>query len=136
MADYKDYSQINSVSREEFEAKRLRLEDDPTSTKSDAADVRAMEEFLELRHGALTGQSFYVDKHVCQCGRLLTFFDLVRSAVVDGHHSKSFVAHTLVGNKYIINPPRKTSCSNCAAPSERSCVYDNDQYGCSWNVNG
>src|SRR4029077_19992056 len=101
MADYMDYSQIKSVTREEFEAKRLRLEDDPTATKSDASDIRAIEDFLELAPGTLAGQAFYVNNHVCQCGRRLTFFDVVRSAVVDGHHSTSFVAHTLVGNKYI-----------------------------------
>jgi len=133
---YGDYSEIKSVTRDEFDKRRLRLEDDPTATKSDAADIRAIEDFLELKPSVLADQSFYINNYVCTCGRKLTFFDVVRSAVVDGHHSKSFVAHTLLGNKYILNPPRKASCSNCATPTDLSCTYENSSYGCSWNVNG
>lgn len=132
--DVKSYSDIVSLSREEFDERRILL-DDVTGTKSDDIDIAKMESTLEVRAGTLAGLSFYVNKQDCpSCGRRITFYDIVKTAADESHHSKSFMLHTLVGTKYVINPPRQIRCSNCSTVLATSCVYSNEQYGCCWDI--
>lgn len=133
--EYRNYLEIESLSQREFEARKLHL-DDITGTRSKEEDLRKIEDYLELQPGILSGQRFYVNKMECECGHLFTFSDIVKSALDQSHHSASFIAHTLLGRKYIINPPREVRCSACGSAKTLSCTYDSGYYGCCWNVNG
>ena len=56
-------------------------------------------------------------------------YDFVFTALVDAEHDKSFVLHTLVGNKYITNRPRRIRCSNCATVGPEH-EYSMTKYSC------
>ena len=128
-----DYNFVTALSNEEFEAKRIPLRDleDPMKfTKSDKKDMRRIENLLDVSEGVLVGD-YYFERIQCSCGNLLTMYDFVFTAIVDASHPKSFVLHTLVGNKKIINQPRITKCSACGTKSiSRHRYFMSTGYGC------
>lgn len=112
-----DYNSVTPVSPEKFAAAMpplSELNDPSLYTASDDDDFVKMERLLDLRDGALGRDGYYLEHRECECGRLLTMYDFVFTALVDAGHSKSLIVHTFVGNKLVLNPPRPIRCSNCA----------------------
>ena len=127
-----DYSKLQSVPDDEF---KKALADSSAhlanATVSDEEDVNKIERLLDLKRGVLEGQKFRLEKGHCErCDRLLTFYDFVYTAIVDAGHPKSFVVHTLLGSKRILNSPRKIRCSSCNTVTAGRMYYATDQYGC------
>lgn len=129
-----DYNSVVSLSRAEFEQSgpsEAELEDETKSTKSDDEDTARMERLLDLREGMLAGDRYYLERMYCRCGRLLTMYDFVFTGLVDGGHSKSLIVHTFVGNKLVVNEPRRIRCSACGEIARHSPWYRMPQsYGC------
>ena len=127
----KDYSALSGLDDSEFRARITSCFDRGNATKSDAEDLNKIEKFLGLRNGILKDEEFYVSKENCQnCRRTFTFYDHVYGSVKDAGHSKSFVAHTLLGDKYFIQPPRPVRCSACDTVSTALLNYETPRYGC------
>lgn len=129
-----DYSKVESVAEDVFEKamadSAVHLAD---ATVSDKGDISRIERLLDLKEGVLEGQKFRFQKINCEhCGRLITFYDLVYTSIVDGGHPKSFVVHTLVGSKRILNKGRKVRCSSCNTVLGPKYYYMCEQYGCSY----
>ena len=98
-------------------------------TKSDAIDIEKIEDLLALRRGTLEGEAYYVNSVRCKCGKDLTFFDFVSTAVGDDTHSKAFMTHALLGNQYGFQTPRTVTCSSCGESHPNS-VYKTPSYSC------
>ncbi|WP_170404451.1 hypothetical protein [Ruegeria arenilitoris] len=127
----KSYLAIGTLDQKEFDDRRVDLSNSPDATKSDENDVRKMENLLDLAEGALSNKTFYISKSDCSCGRTLTFYDFVFTSLVEQWHDPSFIAHTLVGNKRIINEPRPIRCSACGLRKGHTYIeYSNETYGC------
>jgi len=129
-----DYNKVISRTAEEFNAKKTpdsELKDPAKFTGSDAEDVSAIERLLDVKPGTLAADAYYLEKVHCQCGRLLTMFDFVFTGLVDAGHSKSFILHTLVGAKYIMNVARGVRCSACARTTQTRAAYEMSSYRCS-----
>jgi hypothetical protein len=129
-----DYNRVVSLSAEEF--KRLTpsvsdLRDESKFTRSNDEDIAKMERLLDLREGALAEDQYYLQRVECGCGRLLTMYDFVFTGLVDAEHSKSLVVHTFVGDKFIVNAPRRVRGSECARITDNECNYKMDKYSCS-----
>lgn len=107
-----DYESVRSADPDNFETMKDN-KDRSQMTKSDAGDLRKIERLLELRLGLLEKEEYYVGKSTCTCGRILTFYDFVYTSLKDAGHSKSFVVHTLLGSKLILNKSRLVRCSSC-----------------------
>jgi hypothetical protein len=111
----RDYSDIDSLSREQFESlgpTDEEVEDENLFTKSDDEDIRKIERLLDLVEETLASQDFYLERVQCVCGRTLTFSDFISSALIDTRdHTKSLIFHTIDGIKYVRNNPRPIRCS-------------------------
>lgn len=130
-----NYASAKGVTQQEFLQNTIRF-DEREGTLTPPEDIEKIEDVLLLRRGVLSGEKMWVNKQSCKkCGRAPTFYDIVKTAVDHSHHSISLMAHTLAGNKYIINQPRTALCAQCSEPLDLICTYDNSRYGCSWNVN-
>ena len=126
------YTAVVSLSPEEFEKRRIQptdLADQQKFTCSDATDIANLERLLDVQPGTLTHEKLYVQRSACGCGRTMTMYDFVFTALIDAEHDKSFVLHTLVGNKYITNRPRRIRCSNCATVGPEH-EYSMTKYSC------
>ena len=128
--EMKSYLAIDSVDELEFDSKKTDLSNSKDATQSDAADVERIENLLDLAKGALSNKKFFISKGECSCGRTITFYDFVFTALVEQWHDPSFVAHTLLGNKRILNQPRTIRCSGCGSRGARYMDYETPQYGC------
>jgi hypothetical protein len=84
-----------------------------------------MERLLDIQPGTLAAAGpFKLEKGQCDfCGRTLTTYDFIFTALVDANHTKSFVLHTLVGNKLVIQRPRPMRCSACGTVSRVAWKY-------------
>jgi hypothetical protein len=125
-----DYNDVVGVSEETFRERARscaaeNLADPSKFTKSDDEDVAKMERLLDVMPGTLANcGDHYLERVECEsCGRLLTVYDFVFTGLVDAGHSKSFILHTFVGNKFIVNEPRIIRCSACNIPVPRSPLY-------------
>ena len=120
-----DYTMVKSADEVEFST--LAAIGDYTNpdkyTKSSPEDIAKIERLLDVRMGTLSSDEYYLQKVECQCGRLLTFYDFVFTALVDASHPKSFVLHVLTGTKKIINDARIVRCSNCAQQTGYKIMY-------------
>jgi hypothetical protein len=105
------YRQVKSISLKEFKRKMSSF-DKSEATKSDAADIKRIEKALFLAPGLLANEEFYITKSVSKCGRTLTFYDVVFTALKSGH-TTSLIIHTLLGSKRFVQPPREVACSDC-----------------------
>jgi hypothetical protein len=128
--DY-DYGKVESVSDDAFKKASAdcatRLAD---ATVSDKEDLNKIERLLDLQEGTLKGRFCFQKANCERCGRLLTSYDFVYTSIVDAGHPKSFVVHTLVGSKHILNKPRKVRCSSCNTVTTRNWYYMMENYGC------
>lgn len=126
------YTAVTTHTPEEFATQaipRSELEDPSKFTCSDATDVGNLERLLDVNPGTLSAEKLYLQLSVCQCGRLQTMYDFVFTALIDAQHDKSFVVHTLIGSKYIINRARRVRCSNCSRIGPES-KYSMTKYSC------
>jgi len=130
MAAALDYNSVVSLSAEEFKARTRRscapedLGDERKFTKADRGEIAKVERLLDVRPGTLSGEGFYLGRLQCaNCSRLLTAYDFVFTGLVDAGHSKSLILHTLVGSKFVVNPPRQIRCSACGVISAESDIY-------------
>jgi hypothetical protein len=127
----RSYLAIESLDEAEFKTKKVDLSESRDATRSDEADIQRIENILDLRRGTLAHDNFYVSKSECSCGKIITFYDFVFTALVEQWHDPSFIAHTLVGNKLILNQPRRLRCSICGTRSRYIYQeYERDGYGC------
>jgi len=125
-----DYNAVVSLSPEEFESRALacaveRLADRNRFTKSDEEDLARTERLLDLQPGTLTrqGVDYFLEYYQCECGRVLTTYDFAFTGLIDAGHSKSLILHTFVGNKLLVNQPRKVRCSQCSRISAVAETY-------------
>lgn len=131
-----DYNLV--VAADEGEFRRQRVPDEELEarfTKSDVEDIRKIERLLDVEVGTLDkniGPGFYIGQASCSnCARILTAYDFIFTGLVDAGHPKSFVLHTLVGSKKIIQRPRQIRCSACGTLSLTPLPYFmNDRYFC------
>jgi hypothetical protein len=127
-----DYAKVPSLTLDAFKERManclaLLTEDTPRE------DIARIERLLDLGPGALSGQqNVRVAVENCsQCNRKFSFYDVVFTAIVDAGHPKSFIAHTLLGAKHIVNTPRNVRCSACLTVSENYAFYNwGWTYGC------
>lgn len=120
-----DYNRVTSTEPEYFRSvsEKSDFADETRFTRSDLEDVRKIERLLDVRDSTLNGDKYYLERYNCVCGRTLTFYDFVFTAVLDANHSKSFILHTLLGNKLVLNSPRMVRCSSCNRISEKQVRY-------------
>lgn len=126
------YTAVSTHTPEEFASRaipRSELEDSSKFTCSDANDIANLERLLDLNPGTLSVEKLYLQRSVCQCGKVQTMYDFVFTALIDAEHDKSFVVHTLIGNKYIINRARRVRCSQCSRIGPES-TYSMTKYTC------
>ncbi|WP_152970857.1 hypothetical protein [Rhizobium ecuadorense] len=125
-----DYDKVSTVLPEEFALLLSNFRAD-RFTKSDVFDLKKIELMLDLRPGILNNEEFYLELHDCgNCGKRLEFSDFVYTAMKYGNHSRSFIVHTLLGNKLIRNEHRTISCTNCNTVSDKPLNYMTNGYGC------
>jgi hypothetical protein len=129
-----DYIFVKSRSKEEFE----RLSPPPADLKnpakftlSDAEDVKKTERLLEVTDGLLSSNPQYLERVDCECGRRLTMYDFVFTGLVDAGHSKSFILHTMLGSRLVVNTPRRVRCSSCSRETKGFHSYACGGYSCS-----
>jgi hypothetical protein len=125
-----DYNDVVGVSEAVFRetARSCTVENltDPEKfTKSDDEDIARMERLLDVDPGTLTRcGDYHLERMECEsCGRLLTVYDFIFTGLVDASHSKSFILHTFIGNKFIVNQARRIRCSACGLLSIRAGAY-------------
>lgn len=112
-----DYNRVRSMSEEEFSSYKIDIEEIRNSDeyiKTDLATLEKIERFLDVKKGSLKDvESYLLDKKCVGCGKNLDLFDKVMTAVVDADHSKSFILHTMLGNKKTASRTEFTRCSSC-----------------------
>ncbi|MGA5492557.1 hypothetical protein ACPCTG_32715 [Streptomyces pseudogriseolus] len=124
-----------SVSSEDFKSltpSAAALADPGRFTRSDSEDIAKMERLLDLQEGVLAREvrDFHLERIVCEeCGRLLTTYDFVFTALVDAGHSKGLIVQTMLGNKLVLNVSREIRCSNCSRINARG-DYTMPNYAC------
>ena len=129
MAAMLDYNDVVGVSAEEFRARAAcaapEFVPDPNIwTRSDEEDIARIERLLGVKRGTFSRDDLYlVARHNCECGRLLTTYDFVFTGLVDANHSKSLVLHTFVGDKFVVQKPRRIRCSQCGRLTARAERY-------------
>ncbi|MCK1786451.1 hypothetical protein L9Z73_19475 [Pseudomonas sp. TNT11] len=116
-----------TVTQQEYEA-YLAANDFSNYTKSDPKEILKIEDLLELRSGILKDESYSVSKVICSCGKTLTFFDFLTTAISENSHSKLFLVHALLGNKYGFQKPRLVTCSACG--DQHIAYYTTPNYSC------
>lgn len=107
----------------------LEAQDLSKFTKSSENEIEKIEDLLEIRRGLLNGLGFYVGEKTCKCGRKLTFFDFVDTAIKESSHTKSFLVHALLGNQFGFQTPRNVNCSECGEIHPQS-YYRTPNYSC------
>ena len=127
---HNDYNLVKSLTPEEFEAlSESDLRNSAEYTEADAKEIERIERLLDVNPGTLSGEPLYLEKKVClHCGRLLTMYDFVLTALVDEGHTKSFILHTLIGDKYVVNDTKIVRCSACGVKTYRVCSYHMKRY--------
>jgi hypothetical protein len=128
-----DYASVKSVNDEEFAGRVIApdvLERD--YLRADKADMARIERFLDLDEGALDHRGPYFLKiGDCRlCGQPLRVSDFILTAMLDASHPKSFVAAVLLGDKKIVQKPRKVRCSCCGTLSQDEGQYFMGDYAC------
>ena len=62
-------------------------------------------------------EAYLLDKNCSGCGKSIDLFDKVVTAVTDADHSKSFILHTMIGNKRVASKTDFVRCTNCSSIS-------------------
>jgi hypothetical protein len=134
---HNDYNLVRSLTPKEFEAAMRSGQDTKVEyIRSDDEDIRRIENLLDVQHGTLGREPLNLEKMECDCGRHFTMYDFIFTAIVDAGHSKSFILHTLVGSKYVIQEPRSIRCSACGLLKVVVTHYKCPRYACTTVVVG
>ena len=134
-----DYSKVSGVSAEDFEREAIKLEQIVRHGGRNAtpAEIAATERLLQVRAGVLAAGQYWFDAAKCEtCSRDLGLYDFALTAMLDAGHSRSFILHTLLGTKHILNPPRPLRCSNCGHSTRFDVFYICMSYACSGGSTG
>ena len=124
-----NYEDVAGVTKEEFDSQTKFPSGTPR--KATATELRQVETLLEVQPDTLSKLDFYMESLRCQsCGNEIGIYDFVHTAINDAGHSKSFILHTFVGTKHIINEPRHVQCSRCEEMSLNPMGYWCSIYGC------
>jgi hypothetical protein len=123
-----DYNAVESLTETEFQDRMSLSRQSVNFTESDEQDIRRIERLLDIREGTLAGRVHRLESAQCANGHTLTMYDFVFTALIDAGHSKSFIVHTFLGSKFVINEPRPVRCHECGAhtPDPRA----NLRYSC------
>lgn len=129
------YNQVTSLTEDDYRNKAISkavLADENKYTLSDEDDMQKIERLLDVKIGLLTRGDYFFERYLCECGRKLTVYDFIFTAIIDAEHDKSFILHTFTGNKSILNKPRITRCSSCARKSSKPLGYSMEvnSYSC------
>ncbi|MGJ8610725.1 MAG: hypothetical protein ACSHWY_06500 [Octadecabacter sp.] len=127
-----DYNRIVSLSDEEFEKRVVRPSDNPHLILVNEDEKRKIEMILDVMPNVLDTVPMYFEKSICKCGCTVTMYDFVVTAIVDGGHPKSFILHTLLGSKKILNDSREVRCITCGEKCGSSSSYHMESYACKW----
>lgn len=131
-----NYLSAKSLTKDEFQKRKVDLLRDDESILTPPEDIKRIENILDISGGLLDGKEFFVSKMDCECGRQISFYDFIFTALVEQWHDPSFLVHTLIGSKYFVNQPRPVRCSSCGSSANitaRGGVighYDLPAYGC------
>lgn len=113
-----DYNRVKSLSDEEFEKIKPdinKIIEDPNYNKVSKEELGIVERILDLKEGALESVEGYIQKSECpNCKRSISLSDRVVTGLIDAGHSKSFMAHTMLGNKKILSKLPNVRCMECA----------------------
>lgn len=112
-----DYNRIQSLSDAEFEELKMdvdQIKQDPSYLKVSVEVLEKVERILDVKPGTLHGIEGYIKKQECShCGKTISLDDKVLTALVDAGHSKSFILHTMIGNKRTTSRTPFDRCSSC-----------------------
>jgi DNA-directed RNA polymerase subunit N (RpoN/RPB10) len=126
-----DYNLVNSVTPEEFN-KLTSEEGDIKYNVANDEEIKKMERLLDVEPGTLAaaGPFKLEDVQCTSCGRTLTMYDFIFTALVDANHTKSLVLHTFVGSKFVVQRPRPVRCSACGTMGVLAHKYLMRKYTC------
>lgn len=112
-----DYNKVKSLSNDDFDKIKLdinKIKSDPNYSKVQPETLASIERFLDLKPGVLKEIEGYIQKQNCShCKKEITLLDKVITAMVDAEHSKSFMMHTMLGNKRTLSQIPVVRCGNC-----------------------
>ncbi|WFS68235.1 hypothetical protein CFBP4996_19670 [Agrobacterium leguminum] len=129
-----NYNSVQSMEEIEFNKKRVSDHELEDSNKFEvtSSDVKArIERLLDVLPGTLGDTPYYFQSGACPNGHKLSMYDFVFTALIDAGHHKSFILHTLVGTKRVVNAARLVRCSVCAEWSPSGHAYNMSNYACS-----
>lgn len=113
-----DYNNVKSLSDEDFEKIKPNIDsiaNDESYGRVEIEDLKTVERMLDLKEGVLASVDGFIQKCSCSnCGRNISLSDRVMTGLVDAGHSKSFILHTMLGNKKILSRLPNVRCMNCA----------------------
>ena len=127
-----DYTQLKPASPEAAAEKGLSLEQarqDPAMRRATPEELAIVEAWLDVRAGTLAGLEFWSSRVDDANGVPIGIVNIVLTALIDAGHSKSFILHTLLGNKLILSPvhPVRDSGGKLAATRVN---YTTNAYWC------
>jgi hypothetical protein len=106
---YSDYSKIPTTEPDAAEKLGLNIDEmrnDPNMRKATFEELQSVERWLDVRPGILSDGEFWSTRITDKQGLEVGLVEIVLTALIDAGHSKSFVLHTLLGNKLIVTSPR------------------------------
>jgi hypothetical protein len=72
-------------------------------------------------------QFFFLKKQLCiKCGKELSFFDVVKTAIDNKTHSIDFFNHLLSGDTFVVrvgSDDKRVSCSSCGTQQPLEIIY-------------
>jgi hypothetical protein len=113
-----DYNKIKSLSDEDFDKIKADIDTiktDPNYEQVDSETLQVVERLLDLKEGTLSTIEGYLQKLECpHCKRHISLSDRVITGLIDAGHSKSFMVHTMLGNKRTLSKLPNVRCMSCA----------------------
>ncbi|XOF33854.1 MAG: hypothetical protein ACL93V_00715 [Candidatus Electrothrix sp. YB6] len=128
------YYLVKSMTEEGFDG--LRFLDDGEEARIvrvQDSDIEATEHLLDVQPGTLSSQAYFFesDACICSCGRKMTIYDIVFTALVDGAYAKPLVLHNLLNTQFVAQEnPQDIRCSICGATGQHKSKFWISSYGC------
>jgi hypothetical protein len=128
------YYLVKSMTEEGFDG--LRFLDDGEEAKIvrvRAREIEATEHLLDVRPGTLSSRAYFFesDACTCSCGRKMTMYDIVFTALVDGAYARHLVLHNLLNTRFVAQKnPQNIRCSVCGATGLHKSKFWISSYGC------
>ena len=134
----KNYLQMQSETEGEFKSASALSKIDGNVVETPPEDMRKIENILDLTRGILGDGGFYCSEQHCECGRQLSWYDVVFTSLVEQWHEPSFLVHCFVGRKYLLGRPGAIRCSNCGIKNSvnraQTTWYQTKNYGCCYDI--